>query len=258
MFAEPNNYVVGKGKLLFERYANSTIYTGAGMRYLGNTPALSLNRSQETLDHFSSEGGIREKDMSVDIEDTTGGSFSTDNINGDNVAMFFGGEKVMETVTSGTAVENTFVGVGLGNYYQLGESDDTPGGLQNVSAVVVKVGATTIDQAGNYEVDAVAGLLFILPDAADIVEGDDVIATFDHAATVQEIVISRGDSVYGRMRFIADNPVGTNRDYIWPLVKLTADGDYELKGQDWQNMSFTFETLKRPGMEKQYIVRKGA
>ena len=58
-------------------------------------------------------------------------------------------------------------------------------------------------------------------------------------------MVSSSNSVYGALRFVADNPKGDNRDYYFPYVKLAPDGDYALKGDEWQQISFSFEVLKK-------------
>ena len=44
---------------------------------------------------------------------------------------------------------------------------------------------------------------------------------------------------------MSDNPKGANRDYYFPYVKLTPDGDYALKGEEWMQIGFSFEILKK-------------
>ena len=65
--------------------------------------------------------------------------------------------------------------------------------------------------------------------------------------------IERGSQATGALRFISSNPTGIQRDYYFPYVKISSDGDYALKGDDWQSMGFTFEALKLPGRERVYI-----
>jgi hypothetical protein len=78
-------------------------------------------------------------------------------------------------------------------------------------------------------------------------------------AGVEDIVIAKGENIEGEMKFIANNAAGTNRDYYWPYVRLTPDGDFSLKGDDWQNMTFNFEILKRDEIvERQYITKRAA
>jgi hypothetical protein len=50
--------------------------------------------------------------------------------------------------------------------------------------------------------------------------------------------------VEGALFFEATNPVGLRFDYTFPYVQLSPDGDFQLKGDEWQQLSFTFEALK--------------
>jgi len=108
-------------------------------------------------------------------------------------------------------------------------------------------------------VDAAAGRFFIKEDADDIVNGDDLEVSYGLEAGVDDIVIARSDTIEGEMAFIANNAAGANDDYFWPYVKLSPDGDFSLKGDEWLNMTFNFEILKRDSlMERQYITRRRA
>ena len=72
--AEEMNYVVGRGRLFFGQFRPST-RVARGQLYFGNTPALSLSQNEDTLDHYSSEGGVRVKDASVSLQNDSSGSF---------------------------------------------------------------------------------------------------------------------------------------------------------------------------------------
>jgi hypothetical protein len=68
--------IIGRGRLYFERFAAGTTTPENGELYFGNTPELTLNQSAETIEHYSSEGGLKELDASVDLSITSGGSRS--------------------------------------------------------------------------------------------------------------------------------------------------------------------------------------
>ena len=86
------NYVVGRGRLFFGQFKPNT-KTPRGQLYFGNTPALSLSQSEDTLDHYSSEGGVRIKDSTVSLQNDSSGSFQCDNIALENLALWFRGEQ---------------------------------------------------------------------------------------------------------------------------------------------------------------------
>jgi hypothetical protein len=258
--AQEKNYVLGKGRVYFDKIDSQTSITattqGEGERYFGNTPEMSTTSAAENLDHFSAEGGLKTKDDSVQLSLNRSGKLTCDNVSAENQALFIQG-------TVGTLVQTALVGeieekeVKRGRYYQLGVDEVNPTGVRKISNVVVNKGvgfATLVAAAGNYEVDAELGRIYIEDNAADIPDDTEIEITYDVAASTREQIISSSDTIYGALRFVADNPKGTNRDYYFPYVKLSPDGDYQLKGDTWQTMSFTFEILdKAPGIAAVYI-----
>jgi hypothetical protein len=258
------NYTLGRGRVFFDRFAPNAIVSattrGDGERYLGNTPEFMNNSESEDLEHFDSDAGVRTKDDSVQLSLDRGGSFVCDNISQENIALYFLGEASTVTQAAATGVIETFTGAKRGRFYQLGATAANPAGVRNVSAVVVATGApgfaTTVTLAGNYQVDEVRGRIYIEIDAPDI---DDVTiqVTYNVAASTRDRVVSGSQSIYGSMRFVSDNPKGANRDYFYPYVKLSPDGDYNLKGDEWMQMGFNFEVLKKASnVEAVYVDRQ--
>lgn len=253
-------YTLGRGKVFIDRYPQNVVMTaltqGEGERYIGNTPEFMTNSSSEDLDHYDSDAGVRTKDDSVQLSFDRAGSFTCDNIDSENIALYFLGDKSTVTQASATAVTATMK-VKRGRFYQLGATALLPAGLRNVSNVVVKKGvafADTVTMAGNYEVDETLGRLYIEADAAGITDDLEIQVTFDVGASTRGQVVSKNRSIYAAIRFVADNPKGVNRDYYFPYVKLSPDGDYNLKGEEWQTMGFTMEILKKASnIESVYI-----
>ena len=256
--ARTPNYVVGRGKLFFNRFLAGTKTVSGGARYLGNSPELSFSQDEEKLDHYSSDEGIRVKDASVSLQNDLSGSFTLDDISAENLALWFRGAVESNAVAGGTVADYPANDVTKGSYVQLGLTASNPIGARNVSAVTVtKAGGAAVAMAGNYEIDAVTGRIYILDDATDIVNGDDLLIDYTAAAGTEELVIAAGTVIEGRLEFFASNAAGENRDYIWPYVQISPDGDFALKGDDWQTMSFTLEVLKlNDSTERQYIVKR--
>lgn len=248
------NYVVGRGRLYFAMFKPGTRQLSGGELYLGNTPALSLTTDDTTLDHYSSEEGLKEKDESVTLQSDMTGSFDCDDIALDNLALFFQGDRLSNVNAGATAVSETLM-VKPNRFYQLGTdlANGIPG-VKNVTNVVITgdSGAITVD--GNVEIDLDRGRVFIEPDAPDLEEGAEIEVTYDILPYSEALVISKGQQVRGQLRYIAANAVGNNRDYFWPDVKLMPNGDYQLKGDDWQVMSFNFEALRRGNTRSRLMV----
>lgn len=361
--ADAMNYVVGRGRLFFGQFKPNT-RAARGQLYFGNTPELSLSQSEDTLDHYSSEGGARVKDDSVTLQNDSSGSFQCDNISIPNLALWFrgfvtqnieaGSARASGTVTFSTAVPDagdivtiagndltfvdanpdglevligatiaetatnlantvndlstvlgvtataavavttiratlpgtggnsvtlaktattpanitvsgatlaggadvteTLTDVERGRWYQLGVAADLPQGVRGIGSVVI----TGVDEA-SYIVDAANGRIFINDDAVDIVDGDDLAVAYGLQAGIDDIVVARSDAIEGDMTFLANNAKGANDNYHWPYVKLTPDGDFSLKGDEWQTITFNFEILKRDELtERQIITRRRA
>lgn len=251
------NYTLGRGKLYGSRFTPAQVAAGIvaatmpqGELYFGNTPGIALNSSEETLDHFDSDSGVRVKDDSVSLQFDAGGSFQCDNISKENIALLLLSDGA-GTVTQSSATAATYVtpAVKRGMFYQIGQTSSLPSGVRAVSNIIVKKGspgfATTVTQSGNYEVDEALGRVWVLPESPDIPDDTILQITYDAAAGTRDQIISGSTAIYMALHYIADNPRGVNRDYLWPLVKITPDGDYDLKGDDWNTINFTFEVLKK-------------
>jgi len=265
------NYVVGRGNVFFNKFKKGSNTPESGELYFGNTPELTLTADTETLDHYSSEEGLRNLDASVLLEYTQGGNFTCDEINSDNLALFFLGDKTTITQTQMTDRKEVITRLEKGRFYQLGTDGVTPTGVRNIdnfqivvadAGTAVSVGAgdistipgATVLPADNYEIDLSTGRLYIEPDASDIGSGKVAAVQYDVNAQARTLVIGKANMIYGSLRFISKNPVGTQKDYFFPKVSLQPDGDYALKGDDWQVMGFTFRAMKLNSQtERAYI-----
>lgn len=365
------NYVVGRGKLYFNKFLPGTRTLSGGSRYLGNSPKLTSSQNEDKLKHYSSDEGLKVQDASVSISNDLSLAFSLDDISPENLAMWFRGA-VEASVIAGGAVVGEDAVASLGTYIQLGLSDGNPVGARNVSALTVKkpgtaatgtvtlstappvdtdvvtiggvaytyraipaadtdvpigatlaeaaanlaaainlgqganafyasaaaavvtihadetgiagnaitlakavatpgnvtlsgatlaggsaIGSTALVADGNYEVDAVTGRVFVLEAPANIAEGDALLIDYTSAAGEEEVVIAAGTVIEGRLEFFANNAAGENRDYLWPFVQVSPNGDFSLKGDGWQEMEFSVEVLKlNDSTERQYIVKR--
>ncbi len=232
-----DNIVLGRGELFFDPFVPGTeILTGE--RPLGNTPAFSLSVETQTLDHFNSDRGLRVKDLSVTLETNYSANFTTDNINADNVAMFFFGTTA--TLSQAAEVGNSdTLTVKQGRYYQLGQSPALISGKRNVTNVAI----TGSVEGTDFTVDATLGRLYIVP-GGNIADDSTITVTYDVNAHSRSQVLSGSDQVYGALRFIAHNGVGEDKDFYMPKVSLSPNGEYALKGDDWQQISFNVEILR--------------
>lgn len=241
-----NNYTLGRGEIHFSRFLPNT-QIPEGFRYIGNTPEFSLTIETENLDHYSSDRGIREKDDSVPLEVNRTGQLTTDNIVPANVSLFFFGTSQIVTQASVAAADYTITDVTPGLNYQLGYTEATPVGHRGINPTpvpTVEVASALKVLGTDYELDLETGYLRVL-EGGSIVAGDDLTVNYAVLANSRERMISGSTPVEGAMRYIAFNPKGKNIDYTMPWVKITPNGDYALKGDEWQTIPFSIEVLKK-------------
>lgn len=220
------NQTLGRGKIKFKKLGES------GFRYIGNTPAFGITVTTESLRHFSSDSGVRVQDKQVPVSTEYAGSLTTDNVNHENLAMLLLGSASTVSVSSATGETAQFVGAQQGYTYDLG--------ARQVSNVVVEVGVTPMVVGTDYTVDAVRGHIEIV-DGGSIADGDTVDVTFDVAAHSFDRSVSAGNAVEGSLLFIADNPEGDDIDFLIPDVKLTPNGEFAIKAEEWQQLPFNVE-----------------
>lgn len=253
------NYTLPRGKLFFAPYAAGTT-TPTGERFIGNVPELNLNFETEELDHYSSTGGIREKDDSIILEVNRTGSLITDDIQPENVAIVFLGSASTLTVVGATVDDEEFTIDKKDRYYQLGETDANPAGARGLGEYSVGVdieltnetGTTTYVAGTDYVIDMDLARLYI-PATSTVTEGAVHKVSYKTKNSTRTRVVSGGTQVQGKLRYVADNPKGANMDYVMPYAKLMANGDFALVGGDeWQQISLNIEILKKEGMEAVY------
>ena len=240
-----NYYTLGRGKVYFARFKPGG-QVPDGFFYIGNTPEFSLTIESETLDHFSSDEGIREKDDSVPLEVTRSGSLTTDNIDPKNVALFFFGED--STVTQAVVAAAPFLieDIKAGHTYKLGASPSNPAGHFgiNTTGLTVVQGVTPLVVDVDYTIDLDAGMINFLEGSAIAVDGVDITVTYAVRGSSRSRVISGSEPVEGAMIYRTKNPKGPDTVFTLPYVKITPNGDYALKGDEWQTIPLTLEVLK--------------
>jgi hypothetical protein len=174
---------------------------------------------------------------------------TTDSISPRNVALFFFGTDSSVTVVAATEVEETFTDIKVGNgyMYQIGQTPQNPVGVRGINVATFEAvkTATPLVSGTDFELNPDTGTLhFLSGGPAALADGDDIEITYDVRASTRSRVISGTTPVEGAMRYVAHNPKGADFDYLMPYVKITPNGDYALKGDEWQQIPFTIEALK--------------
>ena len=238
-----DNYTLGKGVVYFDKYDfTNTEYLGE--RDLGNAPAFTFNLALEKLEHFSSRGGLKAKDKEIISQITPGVTFTLDEVNKDNLAMLTLAT-INEVTQTGAAIEAEVHEAHPGMRIILAERDVT-------SVVVTGPSGTPVYNSGvgnDFIVDTslkddVIGRVLIL-DGGDITEGELLEVDYTSAAaTWTEIETFNETIIEGRLRFVSDNPAGTQQELeVW-RCSLTPSGDTAMIGDDWSTLGFTGEILK--------------
>lgn len=248
------NQTLGRGELHFSLFKPGT-FDAAGFRYLGNTPDFSLANASQTLDHYSSDRGVKEKDKSVDLQNDSSAKITLDDIQPENVAITFLGTSETLSQASGTALTQTLDAVSPGFSYPLGISDANPTGDRSVTITsVTRAGTDTLTAGTDFTVDEARGIVTIVGGGPhDVVDGDDLVVTYDRAAVSRKQVISGNTQVEGVLQFRAYNPEGDDFDYLMSYVKLSPNGDFNLKADTWQQIQWNVEILKAPNRERIYV-----
>lgn len=245
------NQTLGRGEIHFSEFKPGT-FTPAGFRYIGNTPDFSISGTTNKLDHFSSDRGVRVKDKTVTLDTSNTANINTDDIQPENVALFFYGEASTVTQTSADTLTETFTDVTPGLSCQLGITDQNPTGVRSVTVTSVTSGADTLTATTDYTVDTVRGIVNVV-DGGSVEVGDDIVVHYSRAAVNRTQIVSGDEQVEGALRFIAYNADGDDFDYYFPWVAVSPNGDMAMKGDNWQTIGLAVDIQKAPNRERIYI-----
>lgn len=249
--------VLGAGKIYIDLEDENGNLTGAE-RYLAETPELTLSGTNETVDDFSSDGPIAEKDLSIATKTERSLKFSTKDITLENIALFSIG--TVNTITQTTTpVVGESVGTSKqGQYMQLGKSLNAAG-ARGMTSITIKDDGVAATITTDYTIDAAMGRIYIVP-GGGIADGSVITADFTPAANTREqMSTDQLGAKFCSLRFIADNTAGTNRDYYWPRVALNPDGETALKSRDnVQQLTFSAPINTRTGFSQQYVDERPA
>lgn len=243
------DYVLGSGELHFALSTSAGVAPAASavFRYLGNTPELSQATSSTKLDHFDADHGLKQKDDSIILTLDRTGKFQVDSMDVENLALFFLANNTTYSQSAATDISETPT-VSPGDGFQLGSSIN-PSGVREITSLAVTnftTPATTYVAGTDYTFDAETGWVKI-PTTSSIPPATKITAKFSATAGSRVQVVSTQNALLeGSLKFVAQNAKGTNRDFLWPYVQLTPDGDFSMKGDTWMAMNFNFDILS-PG-----------
>lgn len=245
--------VIGRGELYFDRFAAGTL-AGEGELYLGNTPGFNVSRTVEEVERFTSYGGQQIQIDSLITREIHSADITTDNVSMENIALWFGSDPDRTgQVAIGEITEN--IKVKKGHWYQLGSTIE-PFGVRHVEPdIQFQRNDIVLEVAGNLILDRTEGRFYVVDDAETVADGDILSVTFQWRQSSTVEVVSSSKEVIGSLRYISKNPVGPAISYFFPYVRLKANNQIDLKGDQWQEFSFDVD-IRRLNPRTQFIYVK--
>lgn len=251
---DTSDIVLGRGILYFaELDANG--FPGA-WRDLGYSREFTVTVDSETLEYIGLRTGLGVKVKEVTTQQSISASFGLDEVNDENLSLFFAGSKSSYTNPTVAGFTNSALttSLELGRWYDLKTSANVraydvegtnltvnrdPGG----TPVALTEGAAG---TGDYIVDTERGAIFFheTPNTGTLVAGDtiEVVLAADAgaAATINNVSAQTVTSKVGALKFVGENAAdGEKTEFQLQKTTIRADGDFALLGEDWQSMTFS-------------------
>jgi hypothetical protein len=249
---ENGNLTITRGKVIFTPEDAAGVLLG-GID-LGNVKMLTATRAQESKAHFTSREGAKLQDAEIPLGSSVALSLTTDDMGATNRALWLSGAVVIATQTSSASIVETLNNIEKERWYQLGRTDNNPGGDKNitVASVIFTTGPTTYVAGVDYVVDTEQGMIKFLASSAQTGWGTrEVDVTYGRAASTRTQIVSNESSlgVKGELKVISNNPTGPNVDHLFPRVVLKPSGDLSLimdpESTEFQTMGLTGTALKK-------------
>lgn len=245
---QTRDYNLGRGIVYFAELDTVTNLPGA-WRDLGNAPEFNITVALETLKHFSSRQGLKVTDAEVTLSQDVGFTFKLDEINHENLALTFSGTQAALTNASvaGFAEHTMIDSVEMGRWYDIVNASNVRAydvALANLTVELSGTVDTALVEGVDYDLDIEMGRIFIRADGIVVVAGDSIDVTLAAAAGangVDEVLALTQTAVVGALKFIGTNPNDNDRksEYTFWQVKVKADGDLALIGDDWTQLGYT-------------------
>lgn len=223
------NYTLGRGKLYFKKDGTN------GFLDLGNCPDFKINVDSETLEHFSSQEGLKKKDDEVVIEQSVMANFILDDPTIENLELFFMSSAAASNDQAADSLSAENVTVYLDKWVDIG--------YVNLSNVVVKdSGSVTYILDTDYKIDLKRGLIMAIS-TGSISDAETVLIDADYAATpMSDIHAATTTTVKGKLLFVGNPARGLIVDFEG-YVSLKPSGDMGLISEEWAQMGFEAEFL---------------
>lgn len=137
------DYTLGKGKVLFKPQGSDAYID------LGNAPAFTISLSVDKLEHLSSRSGLSVKDLEVITRLGVAGSFTLDEPNSNNLAMFVmstGAADTAQVAAALASIDNIVLPAAdsLGKWYPLNKTTSGALGSPTVAADPMNIGTAAV------------------------------------------------------------------------------------------------------------------
>jgi len=256
-----DNYVLGRGSIFLDVYDASLNVPLFNYRNLGNSTDFALNIEEEELEHQSSRSGLRITDSSVSLSKELSGSFTLDEISEENLAVFLSGnidESQTQSVYGSGSTGNYKAQYNNGGTLAKARGSDLAGkwfeiwnsGLTervtNVNSITAVHPTSTASPEAvlgtDYLEDLDLGLIFIIPGGIlDVADTVDFEFRSVKVPTNKDVIIFDRSLIRAGLVFKSINAqTGEFREVHLHKVKITAEGDLSLIGEEWANMQFNF------------------
>jgi len=263
---DTGDYILGRGIIYICPLAASGGTTqGRPWRDLGNATAFSLNLATTKLDHKSSRAGLATIDKSVVTEQKATCKFTLDEVNDENLALFFQGEKATHTNVSiaGFTERQMIASVELGRWYDIcNAAGERAYDVLTADLLVEKDAApdVTLDEGIDYKINSKQGQIFFFATAVKIAAGDPVNVTLTArpgASPVKEVRGQTTTSVLCAIKFVGENPANNDEQFELHInqVQLAPSGDLALIGEQFATMEFegTLESNENEDADSPYF-----
>ena len=248
-----DDYSLGRGKVYLATLGTDDA-PGAYID-LGNAPKFTCKIATEELKHMSSRSGVKTVDKTVVTSQETSGSFTLDEVNFGNLALFLGGAASAgntNAAVAGFAEYKMIDGVVLGRWYEIRNSS-------GVRAYDLTAGDVTVEVSGapdvalvlntDYSLDLDMGLIFFPSTGGTAVANDDIdvtLAAKAGAKTLSKVIAAQGTNTYYALKFLSNNPVDDNAEQEWQFHKVTlrGNGDIGLIDDKFVEIGFEFTATR--------------
>ncbi|CAK9074174.1 Uncharacterized protein (Fragment), partial [Durusdinium trenchii] len=185
---DTRDYVLGRGIIYLAELGSNSL-PGA-YRDLGNAPSFAFTVETEDLEHQNSRSGLKVTDKRAVISQTISINFSIDELNHDNMSLFFTGavDSFANPAVAGVSATVITTAVKKGFHYPLLTAYDGSGNqvvLADSTGLTVRRDPSgtpvTLVEGTDFEIDHATGQIFFLSTSVTVMEGDEI----DWAVTAQ-------------------------------------------------------------------------